>query len=1108
VSTFVNSLYITKYGIFKDKDLFFQDGKINLIFGDNETGKTTLMNLLRYQFYNFDKKHPAKRYDGVECEAVLTVKDESVTVKLSDNKREIIPQNTPLSNLSSYVSEDNFQKIYAFGQDELFNIKYKEIFGNEKNAILTATGIGVETNINDIFKNIDKSINNLYKPRGQKPAINKYISLIRKADKEIKEITLEMNRNKDILMHYEILKDTFNDKKEQLKANNTELGKLQKNMEPFETYCSIKRNQSEAETLGGKKLVDEKTFSQLKDIYNSIELSEHKLDDIEDSIKKLQMEYEIESQEYSPVDITKYEQILKKLQVSANEQDKISELEKNAKDAEKNLNKIYKNLNINYITPEILENPSAEKLININKEYKENNQELKYTKKLLNEKQEQIKDIDSNISELKEGMIYPPDEIEKDYESYKKLIDKLNEKNSQIEKNQDTITRLEKQIQDFDIKLFSLLQTKYPLYEEIKPFAPFMDKADQLMQHKKNIREYLDLTDKHGFSNNIFFTAGSLLFSLLLFTAFSSFFSKSPALLWTFIFIPLGMLADIIRYVSHKKKVNNKKSEINIQNKKLGITLDTLHDSLTQVEKILTNITKLQALEKDIQEKNISLTNLEQIYFEMVEKKNKNDQVHSTLQKIQLDTETLEKEAEAFAENLAYILDKYSFSNEDSANLYFSDFHQKNNKLKTLSFERKRLSQEITNLDNEYKKITSNLNSISEQFHDILKEHNQETISINNLDYLLFNKMQIQSFFYNIHIYKQKCGELEAMTDEIKNDMAEIGLSLNDIKTDIVEIENFIKTVNEKSQILKRLNIQIKDSQKDKHLLEQRINTQKEEYEKLLNEYKLENIDEAEKAYKINEKYADKCTELQTEKTVFKKRYGITFEDYEKMLAQQDYSTLEVQAEKLRKSIENLREEINELTAEKAKTEEIISGLSSKDQLQEAIKHKNNYTKRLKDNIQEYITLMTARTILENSVKKFEEESQPELLNIASNYLCEITSGRYTRIKIDYNNNLILTDNEGKQKYAFLLSAGTKDQLYIALRLAYIQMIDKDFRLPLIFDETIINFDDERQSSFIKTLDKLASDRQIIFFTCHSFIRDKFQKICNNLNVQELESAN
>jgi len=184
VSTFVNSLYITKYGIFKDKDLFFQDGKINLIFGDNETGKTTLMNLLRYQFYNFDKKHPAKRYDGVECEAVLTVKDESVTVKLSDNKREIIPQNTPLSNLSSYVSEDNFQKIYAFGQDELFNIKYKEIFGNEKNAILTATGIGVETNINIYLKTSINPSTICTNPEDKNPPL---ISIFHLSEKQTKK---------------------------------------------------------------------------------------------------------------------------------------------------------------------------------------------------------------------------------------------------------------------------------------------------------------------------------------------------------------------------------------------------------------------------------------------------------------------------------------------------------------------------------------------------------------------------------------------------------------------------------------------------------------------------------------------------------------------------------------------------------------------------------------------------------------------------------------------------------------------------------------------------------------------------------------------------------
>jgi len=1106
VSTYVNSLYISKYGIFKDKNLNFQNGKINLIFGDNEAGKTTLMNLLRYQFYSFDKKHPARGYDGQECEAVLTVNNENITVKISGNKREITPVNAVIANLNSYISEDNFQKIFAFGQDELFNIKYKEIFGNEKNAILTATGIGVEADINDIFKNIDKSIDNLYKPRGQKPVINNYISLIRKTEKEIKDITSEISQNKDILMHYEVLKDKLKEKKNQLQEFRTKLAELEKKMTPFETYCSIKRSQDEAEALSKKKFLDKNTLSQLKDLYNSIERDREKYTDRKERLKKLQAEYAIESQEYSPVDIPKYEQILKKLNIAANEQDKISELKENIAYSEKNLKRLYEKLKVESITPEILENPSIDILVNINKEYKESTQLLKYTKKRLEEKEGEIKNFEENIAELKEDMIYPLDEIEKDYEDYKNIIDKLTEKNSQIEKSHDTIESLEKQLQGFDIKRFSLLQAKYPLYQELKSFMTFADKADQLMRYRNNIRDYMQLSGKNGFPNSIIFTAFSILVSLLLFAGFSSFFPKSPSLLWTLAFIPLGALTDMLRFVTHRKNVNNKITEINAQNKELGLTSENIHDSLLKAENILTGIAKLETVKKDLEEYNIPLKNLEQIYFEMVEKKSENDQIYATLRKIQIETETVKKETESLREKLVDVIDKYSVSDEHSAEQFFSNVLQKNSRIKNLSFEKEMLSQEITNLTKEYNNITNNLENISKHFSNILNEHKQEPFSLDNLDYLLLNKTEIQNFFYSDNIYRQKCEKLQKLTEEIKNDLAKIGVPFNDIKTDAAEIENVIKKANEKKQILNRLKIQINENKKEKELLEQNINSLNKKYKILLAEHKLANMDEAEEAYRLNEKYAEKCRELQTEKAVFKKRYGVTFDDYEKMLSKQDYASLKNKAQSVEKIQEELLEEINELTAEKAKTSEIISRLSNKDQLQKAIKQKNIYTRRLKENIQEYVTFITARTILKNAIKKFEEESQPELLNIASKYFCDITSGRYQRIKVDYNNDLILVDNKGRQKYAGLLSAGSKDQLYIALRLAYIQMIDKDLRLPLIFDETIINFDEKRQTSFISTLDKLSNDRQIFFFTCHKFIKDKFCSISNNLNVQELSS--
>ena len=74
------------------------------------------------------------------------------------------------------------------------------------------------------------------------------------------------------------------------------------------------------------------------------------------------------------------------------------------------------------------------------------------------------------------------------------------------------------------------------------------------------------------------------------------------------------------------------------------------------------------------------------------------------------------------------------------------------------------------------------------------------------------------------------------------------------------------------------------------------------------------------------------------------------------------------------------------------------------------------------------------------------------------------------------------------------LSKGTKEQLYLSLRLGYVENYSKDKYgndtekpiLPLIIDDAFVNFDRTRIKSVLKCLETFAKNNQIIYFTCHS----------------------
>lgn len=66
------------------------------------------------------------------------------------------------------------------------------------------------------------------------------------------------------------------------------------------------------------------------------------------------------------------------------------------------------------------------------------------------------------------------------------------------------------------------------------------------------------------------------------------------------------------------------------------------------------------------------------------------------------------------------------------------------------------------------------------------------------------------------------------------------------------------------------------------------------------------------------------------------------------------------------------------------------------------------------------------------------------------------------------------------------MSDGTRDQLYLALRLAVIERhLEAGQRLPLVVDDLLLHFDDERARQALVVLAELGCRTQVLFFTHH-----------------------
>ena len=122
--------------------------------------------------------------------------------------------------------------------------------------------------------------------------------------------------------------------------------------------------------------------------------------------------------------------------------------------------------------------------------------------------------------------------------------------------------------------------------------------------------------------------------------------------------------------------------------------------------------------------------------------------------------------------------------------------------------------------------------------------------------------------------------------------------------------------------------------------------------------------------------------------------------------------------------------------------------------------------------------------------RRFRDEHQPDLLLRAAAHLRYITRGRYDRIELGHPGDesfyLLGPATTEPRQVGESLSQGTKEQVYLALRLAIVDHLDADDeRLPLFMDETLVNWDAWRRDRAFELLERVAERRQVFLFTCH-----------------------
>ena len=199
---------------------------------------------------------------------------------------------------------------------------------------------------------------------------------------------------------------------------------------------------------------------------------------------------------------------------------------------------------------------------------------------------------------------------------------------------------------------------------------------------------------------------------------------------------------------------------------------------------------------------------------------------------------------------------------------------------------------------------------------------------------------------------------------------------------------------------------------------------------------------------------------------------------------------LEEAAEASRKA---LQEEMQQAHQHVVEARSALSAFGADDAAARLAADRQEALAGMRDAAERYAQVRAAAILLRWALERFRHEKQGPMLRRAGALFRALTGGSFADLKVGFDERdrmrLDAVRKDGKPIVISGLSAGTEDQLYLALRVAAIEdYVSRAVPLPFVADDLFLNFDEERSTAGFRILGGLAERTQVLFFTHHEHL--------------------
>jgi uncharacterized protein YhaN len=218
---------------------------------------------------------------------------------------------------------------------------------------------------------------------------------------------------------------------------------------------------------------------------------------------------------------------------------------------------------------------------------------------------------------------------------------------------------------------------------------------------------------------------------------------------------------------------------------------------------------------------------------------------------------------------------------------------------------------------------------------------------------------------------------------------------------------------------------------------------------------------------------------------------GGTAQSLQSELAEWDIDSARARIEDLERELEELHDQELNLEHRIRSSEEGLKKLDNPDdRAAQAALDAETALAKVRDLAERYFTVRIASVVLAREIERYRQENQGPILARASELFRRLTLGSFASLKVDFDEKdtpvLLGVRANGQELLASAMSDGTRDQLFLALRVATLERyFDNGDPLPMVVDDILVHFDDERARAALEVLAELSQRTQVLFFTHH-----------------------